>query len=534
VPAAPKERDERKESGPSTHNGSTAGGAAPSQGPADPAEEFSPEEVVSRSTQGAATTTLIGLVGRAAGLVVTLLLTHLVGKAEYGNANLAMIVATVVNTLTLLSPQQALLTRHQGYGPAARVVHSFASLSGLFVGLLLAVVARPIVTALGQPEATLLLRVYCVALVLERFAVIPVLGLRYHLRFGDVARVDFVGDMSYVAVTLVTGFLGAGGVCLALGMVARHGAKLLVLLFLRVRVRPALLRFSREDRGLFGEVLHKSWPIHLGGFAEFLTLYLDNVFVGKFYRAAAEGLYAVGYTLVMTPSDTIAMYGGSAMVRALGLRDGEVRRRTYLSGLRYMGLLLFPIGAGAALCAGTLERALLPLRWHGVAPIMVGLSAGAMTTGLMRMAFMHLTGMHRMRAAGVMDGLRLVLFLLALAGVALLDPQRAHLSWIGWGVAAAFVVSTAIGLYISLRADGIAWGEAARAIGPAAAATLFMSGVVFGLLWLLGHLGLGDSPVGLLLLIGTGVFSYAGYLRLCHRPLYDEMTGWMANRLRRS
>ena len=89
--------------------------------------EISAEEVVARSTSGAAKTALIGLFGRAAGLLVTLLVTHLVGKAEYGNANLAMIVATVVNTLTLLSPQQALLTRHEGYDRAAGVVHTFAA-----------------------------------------------------------------------------------------------------------------------------------------------------------------------------------------------------------------------------------------------------------------------------------------------------------------------------------------------------------------------------------------------------------------------
>ena len=53
--------------------------------------EISAEEMVARSTSGAAKTALIGLFGRAAGLLVTLLLTHFVSKAEYGNANLAMI-----------------------------------------------------------------------------------------------------------------------------------------------------------------------------------------------------------------------------------------------------------------------------------------------------------------------------------------------------------------------------------------------------------------------------------------------------------
>src|SRR5579871_4809811 len=77
--------------------------------------EVSPQEVVSKSVGGAATTTLVGLVGRAAGLLTTILVTHFVSKTDYGHANLAMIIAAVLNILTLLSPQQVLLTMHKSY-----------------------------------------------------------------------------------------------------------------------------------------------------------------------------------------------------------------------------------------------------------------------------------------------------------------------------------------------------------------------------------------------------------------------------------
>src|SRR5256885_1158466 len=54
-----------------------------------------PDEVVARSTRGAAVTTLAGLLGRAAGLLTTVLVTPFVSKGDYGRANLALIIATL-------------------------------------------------------------------------------------------------------------------------------------------------------------------------------------------------------------------------------------------------------------------------------------------------------------------------------------------------------------------------------------------------------------------------------------------------------
>lgn len=491
-----------------------------------------PHEVIAKSASGAARTTLVGLLGRGAGLLTTVLVTHFVSKDEYGHANLAMIVAAVLNMLTLLSPQQVLLTRQSGYDRAARVAGLYAAWSGLLVGVLLWLLGPRLLLSLGQPEATGILRVYCVALVLERVAVIPALELRYRLRFGEVARLDLLGDLSYVAVTVGSAaFLGAGGYSLALGMVARHGVRLVVLVR---QVGGTLWPFVRgltgQDWTLGQDLLRDALPLHLGGASEFLTLYLDNVWVGKLYQAAGQGLYAVAYTLVMTPTDTIALYGATAMVRALGVPDGVARRRTYLLGLRYVCLLLFPIGVGVALVTRTLEVAFLPLKWQGLAPIVIGLCGGAVTTGIARLAFAHLTALHRNRQAGVAEVLRLVLFLLALMAVGLWDLGRQHLSWVGWGVSAAFVVSSLVSLWLSLRADELTVLDAARAMLPAAVGTAVMGAVLYAAQRGFDQLGFAPSGARLLIEIGLGAAVFIGYMRLVHRPIYQEALGWVRAR----
>lgn len=496
----------------------------------------SPDEVVARSARGAAITTVAGLVGRAAGLFTTLLVTHFVSKGDYGRANLALIIATLANLITLLSPQQALLTRHQRFSAAARLVHGFAVWSGLVVAGLLLVGGGLLLARLHEPTALPLLRVYAVALVLERLALVPALTLRYQLRFGALLRVDLGGDVAYVVVTVGGALGGAGAMCLPLGMVARHLCRVLALRFgcKTPLLPPSPGSPSADSRTLLREVLHYSWPIHLGGLGEFLTMYLDNVVVGQLYSAAAQGLYAVGYTLVMTPSETIAMYGATAMVRALGLNDVETRQRTFLQGLRYVSLLLWPIGAGAALVAGTLEGALLPPSWHGIAEVVTGLGLGGAALGVSRMCFAQLTALHRPRQGGAMYAVQLAAFGLGLFLVGRFDQQRTHMPAIALAVSAAFTLPALLGLWLSIRADAVPLRRVITALTPPLIGTLVMTGGVSLFQRVLLSFDMPPTPLRLILEIASGVLLYTAYLRLLHRPLWQEATTWLAQRRRSS
>lgn len=492
-----------------------------------PASQPSADEVVSRSTRGAAATALVGLLGRGAGLLTTLLVTHFLSKAEYGRANLALILATLTNVITLISPQQALLTRRERFREAARLVHGWAVWSGLLVAALLFVGGPLLLGALHEPSALGLLRLYCVSLLLERLTLVPTLELRYELRFPAVARLDLFGDTAYVVVTVGAALAGSGPLCLPLGMIARHAVRLL-LLGGPLRYPPPRPSRLTEQRELLGQVLSYSWPVHLGALCEVVTLYMDNVVVGQTYSAAAQGLYAVAYTLVMTPCETIAMYGATAMVRALGLPDKARRQHTYLQGLRYVSLLLFPIAVGVALVGGSFEAALLPPRWHGVAQVLLGLAAGAMALGVHRMAFAQLTALHRPRLAAVVYVAQVSTFLFGLFLVVRLDTSRQHLPAVAWAVSCAFTLAAGLGLWMSMRADQLPLRAVAAAFVPPVFGTAVMALGV--LLVQRSRLGQGSGATALVVEIAAGVGLYAGYLRLFHRELWGETLAGLRRR----
>lgn len=488
--------------------------------------------MVRKSVRGAATTTVAGLLGRAAGLLTTLLVTHFVQKNEYGQANLALIVATVVNALTLFAPQQALLTRREHFEESASLVQTHLLWLGVAVFGPLLWLGKPLLGLLHQPSALPLLQLYCVALWLERAALIPAVKLRYRLQFGDLVRVDLLGDTLYVVVTMGGAVAGLGAISLPLGVLARQLTRVLVLRFLlNLQVMPDWPQpLTAESRRLLSELWRMTWPIYLSSLVELSTLYMDNVFVGRFYSIGAQGIYAVGYTIVMTPSETIAVYAASAMVRALGLSDRAQRQHNYLQGLRYVSLFLVPLGTGAALVAKTFEVALLPERWRGVASVMQWLAIGAVSLGFHRMAFAQLTALHQSRKAGLIYATQLASFVTGLVVVAMTDPGRLQMERVALAVSLALLMAAVCGTVMTLWVDELPLRRLARALWPALASTTVMSGVLLalGLVWTRTQVA--ATPLRLVAEVAVGAAVYTACMRFLFPSLFAEVRRFIGRR----
>lgn len=490
------------------------------------------DEVVQKSVRGAATTTVAGLLGRFAGLLTTLLVTHFVQKNEYGQANLALIIATVTNALTLFAPQQALLTRREHFEEAASLVQTYLLWLGVAVFGSLLWLGQPLLGLVHQSSALPLLQLYCVALWLERAALIPAVRLRYRLQFGELLRVDLLGDALYVVVTMGGAVAGLGAICLPLGVLARQLTRVLVLRFvLKLPVLPDWPPpWSDASKRLGRELWRMTWPIYLSSLVELSTLYMDNVFVGHRYSMGAQGIYAVGYTILMTPTETIAMYAASAMVRALGVSDRSQRQHNYLQGLRYVSLFLVPLGIGAALVAETFEAALLPARWHGVAGVMQGLAIGAVSLGFHRMAFAQLTALHESRKAGLIYATQLISFVTGLGVVALSDSARLHMDRVALAVSLALLLAAVCGTVMTLRVDGLPLRRVVDSLWPALVSTTLMAVVLLSLRPVWRWAQVAASPVRLAAEVAVGAAVYTACMRWLFPSLFAQVRRFITRR----
>jgi len=493
-------------------------------------DAVAPQQVEKKSAQGAALTTVGALLGRAAGLLATLWITHFVHKTEYGQANLALIVASVVQVATLFAPQQALLTRKDSFSQASVWVEQFVLTVGVLVFGGLFFVGNRLLDVLSAPEAWPMLRLYCVAVFCERLALCPALRLRYELRFADLTRVDAIGDAAYVIVAVSSATWGVGAVCLPLGALSRQLARLLWLRFaLKLpvfRYKERLPRAARQR--LRGELWPMMWPIYLASLVELSTLYLDNVFVGRVYSLSAQGLYAVGYTLLMTPSETVAMYASSALVRALSATNPQTRHTSFLLGTKYLLLVLLPLGCCAAWLAPLFESACLPEKWQGVAPVLTGFALGGVSLGLHRLSFSQLSALHKSRSAAALYGVQLVVFVGGLVGVSVLDTARLHPESVAWVSSLSLFFAAAFGTGMVIALEEISVWRFLGACVPAIRTSSVVCAALFCADALCAWLHRGPSWSRFLLEAACAVLAYFLYLVLLERRVFWEVRNFVA------
>lgn len=469
--------------------------AAPSVSPSVFGED--PRQAVHKSAQGAVATTLGGLFGRGAGLLTTLAVTHFVQTQEYGGANLALVIASIVQVASLFSPQQALLTRRDSFGEASQLVARPLLACGVVVFASLFLLSGLLLATLHAPSAVPLLRLYCVVLLCERLALFPALRLRYELRFFELSKVDLWADGAYVAATLGLAFLGAGVWCLPLGALGRQLVRLFGFrVVLGLGLWPSPVKVPSAPR-LRAELWAMMWPIYLASLAELSTWYLDNVFVGRMYSLATQGLYAVGYTLVMTPCETLAMYASSALVRALGLADLTLRQHSFFLGVRVVLLLLVPFAVAAAGLAPVLEAVVFPVRWHGIAPFVAALGLGGACLGLHRLSFAQLSALHKSRLAAASFVVQVAVFFAGLALVLWTDPMHQHPVRVAWVVSLSLLCAAITGTAFCLHIQKLPFLRLLSACKPALGAAVVLASVLFAARFMSAYLGLRPSVAAL-------------------------------------
>jgi PST family polysaccharide transporter len=109
----------------------------------------------------------------------------------------------------------------------------------------------------------------------------------------------------------------------------------------------------------------------LNGLIVYAGYNMEKVLLGRFWGAAAVGLYGRAYQLVNIPTDNLNTAAGAVAFPALSrVQDDPVRFRNYfLKGYSLVLALNIPITIVCALFAEDLIQVLLGAKWQGTAPI---------------------------------------------------------------------------------------------------------------------------------------------------------------------
>jgi lipopolysaccharide exporter len=322
------------------------------------------------AARGAVWNFAVGVSARALGLVGTLVLTHLLSPAEYGEVSVAAICALTVSQMLNLSPGTYIIVNRSAPAEAfqAALLHVGAAGMGTLALLL---VREPLGRATGSPGMTRYLPGLALAALITSVSTIPSATLVRSLRFRVVAICRGLGELVYTALSVsLAPFLG--GFAIVAGSLGR-ALTVAGMLFLSSDPREWLCWTTFRLR-VVGDVFRFGLPLSVSGLSETLTGNADNLLVSGLFGPRILGQYNLAYNLAQTPSGLVVDQGGDVLFPSLASLEEERRRSGLPRASALLALILYPLAVGLAVVAPTAVRGLLDPRWSDVAPMLAVLA----------------------------------------------------------------------------------------------------------------------------------------------------------------
>lgn len=379
-----------------------------------------------------------GLLGRAVGLVGTLLIARHLSPGVVAEVTVATVIALTGNWISAWGCGQYVIVR----GGEGREAIFGASVFYLVFGL--AVIAglwwmAPTLAAwFSTPRLIEYLPGALIGIGIRRLGAIPDKLLARELRFTRIALASALGDVAYalVAVTLVS-TTQLGGQAMILGFIAQSSVIAAITIAgtgWRSWLTPVMISAARlRDIFRFGAPITGEITLSEG------ARYWDKPLVLRLLGAENAGTYGMAFNLAQLPAVYVGGHIGMVMMPAIVRAPVAERASLIMRALGLTAVVLFPMAFGLSACASTLVAALLPPEWSQVAP---SLSVLAAVSVLAPASFMLASFLGALGENGALMRIELLTVLVLVAMLALLSR---------WGVVvASFAVGIALLVQLAL------------------------------------------------------------------------------------
>jgi PST family polysaccharide transporter len=244
----------------------------------------------------------------------------------------------------------------------------------------------------------------------------------------------------------------------------------------------------------------------------------DNLAVGKFLGAHPLGIYSRGYSLMLLPLNNISAVLGQVMFPALSQVQEDIPRfrRTFLTAIRLIALISFPLMIGLAVLADPFIKVLLGLRWVEVVPVLHVLSLVGLAQSIIAPVGWIYTGLGKTRAQFQVSIFLAIAFVVAMAVGLRHGVMGVVYAYAAWAVFSGVSTYYVAGRYIHLSVFTIL-----RSVARISVMTFAMGAIV-----LLFNVGMAHAWSDAARLGGGTVLGIAAYLVLClvtRDETFDEL-----------
>ncbi|MFE7186476.1 oligosaccharide flippase family protein [Streptomyces erythrochromogenes] len=432
---------------------------------------------------------------------------YFLGPEAWGVYGIAQTVLLVLLSANELGVSLAIVRWEGDPRRFAPTVLTLSAVSSCLLYAVLFATAPAVADVLGSPEASGVLRVMCLCVVLDGLSQVPAGFLTREFAQGRRMAVDGLNFVLSTAVTLLLAVQGWGAMSFAWGSVVGNVAALIGCCL----AAPGTLKFG-WDREQARALLKFGLPLAGASMLALGVVNVDTMVVGSTLDPLALGFYVLAFNISGWPVRIIS----------------EAARRVSFAGFSRLADTPQALAAGFARALGVVTAATVPLcvLLAALAAPVIGLvygerwlpAAGAlpwlMALGLVRigceLAYDCLVAIGRRSSLIAVQGLWLVLLIPALVigarGGGIVGVAQGHVV-----VAGAVVVPVFL---LALHRGGIPLGTLARAC-----AWPLLGGAVMAAALLVLERYLGDSVPALLATAAAGTLVYAACLLPARKTL---------------
>jgi O-antigen/teichoic acid export membrane protein len=423
------------------------------------------------------------VVARAGTFLAGIVLARLLAPADFGVYAVALVALTALLSLNELGVSVALVRWRGDPRVIAPTVMTISILSSclLYVGCWFA--APAFAGVMGAPSATGVVRLLCVAVIVDGITAPPAQLLNREFRQGARLVVDLLNLVLATGVTIALAATGHGAWSLAWGQLAGNAISAL-LLFRLVGSWPR----PGFDRSQVRELLAFGAPLAAASALVFAMLNLGYIVVGSALGVVQLGFYLMAFNLASWPVNVFSQVVRRVSLAAFArVQDDPVRREEALARLALLlAVPTLPVCLLLGLLALPVVATLYGDRWAVSAGPLQFLAVLAFVRVAGELAYDYLVALGRSRTTLWLQALWLASLLAALPVGAALDGIR--------GVAFAHGV-VALGVMLPAYAIAVArTGVALRGVGRSLARPFAGGTLLVGAVLAVRSAGLGALP----------------------------------------
>lgn len=237
------------------------------------------------------------VISRFGTIGIGIVLARMLGPAQFGTYAIAFVALIAILSFNELGVSLAIVRWPTDPKEIAGTVTTISVLSSTVIFIGAYVLAPYFAAAMGDPEATIVVRVIATCVVINGAAATPAALMQRDFLQGRRMAIDQVNVWLGAIVSVALVFMGMGAMSLAIGRVLAS----LVAAILFVKYSPLPVRFGWNKEKIH-PLLVFGLPLAGSSILVFAVGYVDQIIAGKLLGTVALGLYVLAFNLSSWPT----------------------------------------------------------------------------------------------------------------------------------------------------------------------------------------------------------------------------------------